>query len=300
MSTRIDIYNRSSITVHVVCYKNDDKEKALWMKNGDPKEVGPGEHVVRDDLEGDYVQLVVNTHDGEPPPGDQIIPTRGYLVTDLPTSGRQAWVYIGGSPGNWDFRTGAGHKHRVKMQPVAFLMPQWIANAPEGAMFKGIGPGGGDSWPRQLGQPPWAVDPKGRQIDGSLTQVSGGSASLVWGVNANEEIYRWQYDGLWTKMPGAAVNVSVASDGTVWCVNRNGSIYRWDGGDWTQINGSLRQVSVGSASRVWGVNGNDEIYRWQGGDSWTKVPGEAANVSVASDGTVWCVTRYERIYQLWY
>jgi hypothetical protein len=63
------------------------------------------------------------------------------------------------------------------------------------------------------------------------------------------------------RIPGPLKYVSVASDGTVWGVNANDMIYRRDGNYWTQIPGRLKQISVGSSSRVWGVNANNEIYR---------------------------------------
>ena len=65
-------------------------------------------------------------------------------------------------------------------------------------------------------------------ISGWLRQVSTGSASLVWGVNPDAQIWRWTGGDSWTQMPGAADNVSVAADGTVWCVNRDGNIYKWN------------------------------------------------------------------------
>jgi len=133
-------------------------------------------------------------------------------------------------------------------------------------------------------------------IDGKLTQIAVGNAQQIWGVNANDQIYRRTGAG-WTQMPGAAVNVSAAADGTAWVVNRAGNIYQWTGADWRQVSGSLTQVSVGSANLVWGVNANDQIFRWLGGDSWEQITGAAVNVSVAADGAVWIVSRNGNIYQ---
>ena len=50
---------------------------------------------------------------------------RGYLVTDLATSGSKAWVYLGGAKGAWDFRAGSGHTYRVAIKTRGgILSPQ--------------------------------------------------------------------------------------------------------------------------------------------------------------------------------
>ena len=133
------------------------------------------------------------------------------------------------------------------------------------------------------------------QIAGSLKQISVGNASNVWGVNSDDEIYR-RSGNSWTQVSGALKHVSVANDGTVWGVNDDDEIYRWNGSSWNQIAGSLKQISVGNASNVWGVNSDDEIYR-RSGNSWTQVSGALKHVSVANDGTVWGVNDDDEIYR---
>ena len=54
--------------------------------------------------------------------------------------------------------------------------------------------------------------------------------------------------------------VSVAADGSAWGVNNNDEIFRWNGGDWDQINGGLHQVAHRSRERVWGVSADDQIW----------------------------------------
>ncbi|HLT84290.1 MAG TPA: tectonin domain-containing protein [Phototrophicaceae bacterium] len=97
-------------------------------------------------------------------------------------------------------------------------------------------------------------------VRGALKQVSVGSASQVWGVNAADKIYRWNGSS-WTQVSGALKHVSVAADGTVWGVNAADRIYRRDGDRWTLVPGALDQVSTGSGALVWGVNSSDAIYR---------------------------------------
>ena len=132
-------------------------------------------------------------------------------------------------------------------------------------------------------------------IPGALKQISVGSAGNVWGVNADDKIYR-RNGNSWTQVSGALKHVSVAADGTVWGVNADDKIYRRDGNAWTQINGRLKQIDVGNAGAIWGVNADDKIYRWNG-NSWTQVSGALKHVSVAADGTVWGVNADDNIYR---
>lgn len=136
---------------------------------------------------------------------------------------------------------------------------------------------------------------------GALKQVSVGDQNNIWGINSDDQIYRWNGSD-WTNItPGGRLNqISAASDGTVWGTNTAGQIYRWDGIDWINVTpgARLRQVSVGSATIIWGTNLEGQIYRWNGSD-WTNVtPGaRLEQVSVASDGTVYGVNSTNQIYR---
>lgn len=126
-------------------------------------------------------------------------------------------------------------------------------------------------------------------IPGHLVQISVGNANQVWGVDADDLIYRRDGNS-WTNIPGHLINVSVGDDGTVWGVNRDGLIYRRDGNAWTNIPGYLAMISVGNSSNVWGTDRDRNIYRWSG-SSWVQIPGALNTLSVASDGTVWGAAR---------
>jgi Tectonin domain len=132
-------------------------------------------------------------------------------------------------------------------------------------------------------------------ISGALKQISVGSAANVWGVNKNDKIYRWNGSS-WTQISGALKHVSIAGDGSVWGVNKDDKIYRWNGSSWTQVGGSLKQISVGSATTVWGVNSDDDIFFWNG-NGWMQVAGALKHVSVAEDGSVWGVNSDDEIYR---
>ncbi len=131
--------------------------------------------------------------------------------------------------------------------------------------------------------------------DGKLEQISAGSSTRVWGVNADDKIYRRDSNG-WELIAGKLKHVSVASDGTVWGVNASNNIYRRSGSKWTKVAGKLEQISVGSQSHVWGVNAGNNIYR-RTGSKWTQVAGKLKHVSVGKDGTVWGVNAGDNIYR---
>ena len=130
-------------------------------------------------------------------------------------------------------------------------------------------------------------------IAGGLSQISVGSVTNVWGVNAGN-IFRYTGDdnNPWIQIPGGLVDVGAAADGTVWGVNAAGNIFRytWNGRLWVQIDGALTQISAGSKTNVWGVNAGN-IFRYTGDDNnpWIQIPGDVVYVSAAADGTVWGV-----------
>lgn len=133
------------------------------------------------------------------------------------------------------------------------------------------------------------------RIAGALKQVSAGDAGDIWGVNKNNEIFR-RSGNAWTRVAGALKHVSVAADGTVWGVNATDQIFRRTRNDWTRMAGALKQISVGSAAIVWGVNAGNEIFFWNG-NGWTRVAGALKHVSAAADGTVWGVNASDQVYR---
>lgn len=102
-------------------------------------------------------------------------------------------------------------------------------------------------------------NPTWRLVPGKLKQVAVNANGEVWGVNADDEIFRRNGDG-WELMPGRLKHVSVGQDGAVWGVNAFDEIFRRDGDGWTLIPGGLKQIAVGSATQIWGVNFEDDIF----------------------------------------
>ncbi|KAF0505655.1 tectonin 1 [Gigaspora margarita] len=65
-----------------------------------------------------------------------------------------------------------------------------------------------------------------QKIDGQLTQLAVGRGNNVWGVNSQNNIFRY-INGTWQQISGAATYVGVGVDGTVWVVSRAGFNYKW-------------------------------------------------------------------------
>ena len=129
---------------------------------------------------------------------------------------------------------------------------------------------------------------------GALKQISVGDANTIWGVNRSNKIFRWNGSG-WTQVAGALKHVSVAADGTVWGVNSDDKIFRRSGSGWQQVQGRLKQISVGNSTTIWGVNANNKIFRFNG-TGWTPVAGQLKHVSVAADGSVFGVNTNDEIF----
>jgi len=141
------------------------------------------------------------------------------------------------------------------------------------------------------------------QVPGALRYVAVGSATNIWGVNASDNIFRWNGSG-WVQVPGALRFIAAAADGTVWGVNGAGTPFRWGGNDWVKMPGTVSAVSVGSAQSVFGItkdNGDGTggtLFYW-GGSAWINLDPQAATniTSVAADssGNTWLTDRFSHI-----
>jgi hypothetical protein len=66
----------------------------------------------------------------------------------------------------------------------------------------------------------------------SLTQISVGAVSRIWGVNAQAEINRYVFNNGasgWRRIEGSLIDVSVGADGVVYGVARNSTVYVYVG-----------------------------------------------------------------------
>lgn len=125
-------------------------------------------------------------------------------------------------------------------------------------------------------------------VPGGLTQIAAGADGSVWGINQENQVYRYTqsaqpYHTL-ISLPGSFAQISVGADGTAWGVDANNFIYSFDRvtQNWQNVPGQLAQVSVGSAVDVWGVNAQGQIWRWGRPNlaTWNYVPGWLTQIAV--------------------
>lgn len=149
---RLVIYNDSREARAYYVYLNDDESKSAVLR-GIQGTVKPNSYAIVDVSEP-WVQVIIDTGDPnisfDSLAADKNENARGYLVTDLATSGAKAWVYIGGAKGAWDFRAGSGHSYRVAVKARGGMLYHWTdANADMSVPIKGRGDGAqtsSDSW----------------------------------------------------------------------------------------------------------------------------------------------------------
>jgi hypothetical protein len=78
----------------------------------------------------------------------------------------------------------------------------------------------------------------------------------------------------------------VGADGSVWGVNSNNDAFRWDGSNWAAVGtAKLVSISVGSGNNVVGVNTAGEAVRWTS-TSWQKLGDTMPleQIAIGSDG----------------
>ena len=101
-----------------------------------------------------------------------------------------------------------------------------------------------------------ALDAGATTID---VQVSEGGRALVRVADDGHGMTR--DDAFLAVERHATSKIRAAADGTAWGVNSNDEIFRWvDNARWEQVPGALKQISVGSSRLIWGVNSNDDVY----------------------------------------
>lgn len=150
------------------------------------------------------------------------------------------------------------------------------------------------------------------RVDGALAYVSIGSATNIWGVNQQGNVWQWN-GSTWVRRPGVLVNISAAADGTVVGVNPVGMPFRWNGSDWDRMPGLLATISAGSSTRIWGIGTKNEdwpasdrrLFRWdpvaknwvleslgQTGTGLGTILAPFSSVSVDAEGDLWVTISY--------
>jgi hypothetical protein len=105
------------------------------------------------------------------------------------------------------------------------------------------------------------------QIPGQLTQIAvGGAGDEVWGINAGQQIYRFNFDSnTFVQVPGSLKMISVGGPVGhvgVWGLNAANNVFEFvEGTGFVQIPGQLTQIAV-FGDNVWGIDSNQDIFRF--------------------------------------
>jgi len=143
------------------------------------------------------------------------------------------------------------------------------------------------------------------EVNGRLEHIDAASENVVYGVDGKDRVYQYtiNHHGRTRKVqwPGSMRQISVGSDDEVWGINANENIYRLDGASWTMIPGNLAQISVGSATNVWGVsshlNSQGNVFQYNNNGGWTHVTGpQLTHISVGGDGVVMGVDADDNVF----
>jgi GH43 family beta-xylosidase len=97
-----------------------------------------------------------------------------------------------------------------------------------------------------------------------VQQVSGRSATDLWGVDSSTNI--WHFNGTsWTQVAGGLIWVSEGSDGSVYGVAPDNRVWEYTGTGalpWVEAGGSpVTQISVSSNTNRWSVDGHTNVWR---------------------------------------
>jgi hypothetical protein len=130
---------------------------------------------------------------------------------------------------------------------------------------------------------------------GELTQITVGDGDTdrchifeVWGVNANQEVFRFnECTQAFDNIPGFLTQVSTGN-GDVWGVNVNGQIFQYNfiTATWVQIPGTLQQITVG-VNDVWGLDAAGNAYRYEGSAGFVLSVAAQFHQIVAGGNGVW-------------
>src|ERR1700728_640737 len=98
----------------------------------------------------------------------------------------------------------------------------------------------------------------GITFPGALVQVSVGNGANIWGINAQQQVYRYNTSTqTWALIPAVELaEISAAFDGSVWGVNAVEIAYQWNSAtqSFNPTLGGVSKAFAGNAMAVWAVN----------------------------------------------
>ncbi len=182
-------------------------------------------------------------------------------------------------PAKGEYRALGVNQSILRQTPLAF-----VSTTPNGGMIAldkqgNILYGNGQAW---------------QKLGGNLVQVSAGSETEIWGVNAAHAVFRWT-GSTWQTMPGSYQQVVVAKGGGLvlgieWAEPHR--VTRWDPATnaWIPLVNApkLVQLAVGSHNHVYGITATSEIYKLKRPEwtQWVRLKGALKHISVGQDGTM--------------
>jgi hypothetical protein len=112
----------------------------------------------------------------------------------------------------------------------------------------------------------------GITFPGALVQVSVGNGAHIWGINAQEEVYRYNTSTqTWALIPAVELaEISAAFDGSVWGVNAVEIAYQWNSAtqSFNPTLGGVSKAFARNATAVWAVNTASGLtFSWFGSGS---------------------------------
>ena len=71
------------------------------------------------------------------------------------------------------------------------------------------------------------------------------------------------WGGTVNALPGQLADIAVSAAGEIWGVNAAQNVYRFNGSDWNLLAGMFVQVAVGNSNTIYGLDAQSRIFRWQ-------------------------------------
>jgi Tectonin domain len=166
-----------------------------------------------------------------------------------------------------------------------------VAVGHEGSVYVLRGAKGADGWGLERwdrGQNKWPT------ASGRLVRVAVGNDGELWGVNAQNQVFRRpNSDAPWQPVAGTAIDVSARAE--TWAVGANQQIYRFNKTTWDTFPGvAVRVVAGAAAGQVYAINANGESWMRTSATQtlWQKMDGAVLqDITVDGNGRAWGVTR---------
>jgi Tectonin domain len=129
------------------------------------------------------------------------------------------------------------------------------------------------------------------QVPGSLRQISAGNAMTVWGINDDDQLFRFNTTtNVFDNVPVSAdiASVSVSQTGDVWILTTDQEIIRLNGitGSLESVPGELRQIVAASGGFAWGLNASSDIFLFENMLN-KQIAGKLEIISTGPAGNAW-------------